>query len=252
MLNLIQIEGVQVLKLGIVVIGIVFLVGCTSPKENALMQSYKQKVDYHKQLQKTEKIQLFENNATKAVLTATYLHRPNFKKFDRRDEQFIVGVHLEDESEVGIEDIIEIFGIRDKDDIKKLRERQEQESKIVPNSLYDDMMSLLNTDKNTSITSSQKEMSETPIEVENNTEDEAKKYGLLLQGKNAIDIQVLNKNDERLKDIAYVTEWGSYFLVTFEHTKSKRFSLVFESEKYGNGKFSFAKVAKYIYTKKSF
>ena len=62
------------------------------------------------------------------------------------------------------------------------------------------------------------------------------------------DIQELSKNDERLKDIAYVTDWGSYYLVTFEHTKSKRFSLVFKSEKYGNGTFSFAKVAKYIYT----
>ena len=65
-------------------------------------------------------------------------------------------------------------------------------------------------------------------------------------------IEELNKNDERLKDIAYVTDWGSYYLVTFEHTQSKRFSLVFESEKYGKGTFSFAKVAKYIYTKKGF
>ncbi len=232
------------LKLGIVVIGLVFLIGCTSQKEEALMDSYKEKIDYHKQLQKTEKIQLFEDNATKAVLTATYLYTKNFEKYDQRDEQFIVGVHLEDETIVGMNDIIEIFGIRDTDDIRKMRDRQKTESKVAPNSLYDDMMSLLNTNNGTSKSTNNK--------VTKTTNNKVKKYGLMLQGKNAIQIEELNKNDERLKDIAYVTDWGSYYLVTFEHTKSKRFSLVFKSEKYGNGTFSFAKVAKYIYTKKGF
>jgi hypothetical protein len=243
-----------VLKLGILLIAIGFLVGCTTSKEDALIQSYQQKVDYHKQLQKTEKIQLFENNVTKAVLTATYLYTPNFKKHDQRDEQFIVGVHLEDETVIEREEIIEIieiFGIRDTDDIKKMRDKQEKESKVVPNSLYDDMMSLIDTN-NTLKTTNKKKTKKTKKTTNKKTKNKVKKYGLMLQGKNAIQIKALSKNDERLKDIAYVTDWGSYYLVTFEHTNSKRFSLVFESEKYGKGTFSFAKVAKYIYTKKGF
>ena len=234
------------LKLGILIIAIGFLVGCTTSKEDALIQSYQQKVDYHKQLQKTEKIQLFENNVTKAVLTATYLYTPNFKKFDQRDEEFIVGVHLEDETEVDTKNIIEIFGIRDIDDIKEMRAKQKEESKVVPNSLYDDMMSIVDTSKNND------KLKTTNKKITKKNKNNVKKYGLLLQGKNAIQIKELSKNDKRLKDIAYVTDWGSYYLVTFEHTNSKRFSLLFNSEQYGKGTFSFAKVAKYIYTKKGF
>lgn len=237
------------LKLAILLMAAGFLIGCTTSKEDALMHSYKQKVAYHKQLQKTEKIQLFENNVTKAVLTATYLYTSTFEKKDTRDEAFIVGVHLEDETEVEMEDIIEIFGIRDVDDVIKMRERQEKERKIVPNSLYDDMMSLLSTKNDNVMTTNKKQKNK---KESKDTNKKLSQYGLTLQGKNAIKIEVLNKNDKRLKDIAYVTDWGSYYLVTFEHTDSKRFSLVFNSEKYGEGKFSFAKVAKYIYTKKGF
>ena len=243
------------LKLGIPLIAIGFLVGCTTAKEDALMQSYQQKVDYHKQLQKTEKIQLFENNVTKAVLTATYLYTPNFKKFDQRDEQFIVGVHLEDESETYLNDIIEVFGIRDTDDIKKMRDKQKKKSETMPNSLYDDMMSLVDTSKNNDNLKTTNKKDKNKIvnkKKSNKNKNKVKQYGLILQGKNAIAIKSLNKNDKRLKDIAYVTDWGSYYLVTFEHTNSKRFSLVFKSEEYGQGTFSFAKVAKYIYTKKGF
>lgn len=240
------------LKSGIVVIGAVFLVGCTTKKEDALIQSYQQNVDYHKQLQKTEKIQLFENNATKAVLTATYLYAPNYQKYDRRDEQFIVGVHLEDETVADTKDIIEIFGIRNTDDINQMRDRQKKESQVAPNSLYDDMLSLLSPKNNNLETTDNQKTKKTKATTKKETKNKVKKFGLMLQGKNAIDIKALSKNDERLKNIAYVTDWGSYYLVTFEHTKSKRFTLDFESEKYGNGKFSFAKVAKYIYTKKGF
>jgi hypothetical protein len=236
-----------VLKLGIVLITLGFLAGCTSPKEKALMESYQKNVDYHKQLQKTEKIQLYENNLTKLVLTATYLYKPNFEKFDQRDEEFIIGLHLEDESMVEMGDVIEIFGIRDADDIRKMRDRQKAESKVVPNSLYDDMMRFLKATDDTKLTTDKQ-----TERVKKVTKSKVEKYGLTLKGQNAIAIKRLNKNDKRLKDIAYVTDWGSYYLVTFEHTNSKRFSLVFESEKYGKGTFSFAKVAKYIYTKKGF
>ncbi len=239
------------LKLGILLIAIGFLVGCTTSKEDALIRSYKQKVDYHKQLQKTEKIQFFDNDVTKVVLTATYLYTPNFEKFDIRDEKFIVGVHLEDETAVGIKDIIEIFGIRNINEIKKMRAEQKNKSKVVRNSLYDDMMSLVDNNTVKANNKRQKSKKTNKRKSKKNTK-KIKKYGLMLQGKKAIEIKELSKNDERLKDIAYVTEWGFYYLVTFEHTNSKRFSLVFNNKKYGKGKFSFAKVAKYIYTKKGF
>jgi len=245
-----------VLKLGILLIAIGFLVGCTSSKEDALIQSYQQKIDYHKQLQKTEKIQLFENNVTKIVLTATYLYKPNFEKKDTRDEQFIIGFHLEDASEMETNSTVTIFGIRDVDDIKKMKDKQKEESKVVDNSLYSDMMRLMDAAKNTDTlnTTNKKQRKDTITEENESKEskDKVEKYGLMLQGNNAIEIHKLNNNDERLKDISYVTEWGSYYLVTFEHTDKKRFSLVFNSEKYGKGTFYFAKVAKYIYSKKGF
>lgn len=83
----------------IVLIGIVLLLGCTSKEETALMESYTQKIHYHKKLQKTEKIQLYENNVTKIMLTATYLYTRTTDKNDTRDEPFIVGIHVEDETD---------------------------------------------------------------------------------------------------------------------------------------------------------
>jgi hypothetical protein len=241
-----------VLKPGLLVIAIGFLVGCTTSKEDALIQSYQQKVDYHKQLQKTEKIQLFENNVTKAVLTATYLYRPNFEKIDTRDEEFIIGIHFEDE---GVESIVEMMGMRDADDIQKLQAKKEKQSKHADNSLFADITKLIGlrnkheNDKAITVVDKKKN-NDTNDTVDNNTS--LAMYGLTLNKKKAIKITSLNSTDERLKHIAYVTEWGNYYLVTFEHTNSKRFSLVFNSEKYGKGTFSFAKVAKYIYTKKGF
>ncbi len=76
-------------------IAIALLLGCTSKQETGLIQDYSQKVTYHKQLQKTEKIQLYKDNVTKVMLTATYLYTPNFEKHDTRDEVFIVGVSME-------------------------------------------------------------------------------------------------------------------------------------------------------------
>ena len=62
------------------------------------MQDYVTNAAYHKRLQKTEKIQLYEGNVTKAMLTATYLYTQTYEKHDTRDEVFIVGIHLEEEA----------------------------------------------------------------------------------------------------------------------------------------------------------
>jgi hypothetical protein len=76
-------------------IAIALLLGCTSKQETDLFQGYSEKVTYHKQLQKTEKTQLYQDNVTKVMLTATYLYTPNFENHDTRDEVFIVGVSME-------------------------------------------------------------------------------------------------------------------------------------------------------------
>lgn len=164
-------------------IAIALLLGCTSKQESDLMQAYDEKITYHKRLQKTEKMQLYNGNVTKAMLTATYIYTPSFKKKDTRDEVFIVGVHLEDE----------------------------------------DMGSIDEGD-----------------------------YSLTLNGQVAKEAVALDLNDERLKEISFVTEWGSYYLVTFPHVESKKLTLLFKSQTYGEGVLHFAKVAKYVLSKEVF
>lgn len=167
-------------RLAIVLTGIVLLIGCTSKEEKALMASYTKNINYHKQLQKTEKIQLYENNVTKVMVAATYLYRPVPDRNDTRDEVFIIGIHLENDAA------------------------------------------------------------------------EAFDYSLLLNGVEAKEVEALSRDDVRLKDISFISEWGEYYLVTFPHMKSKKITLVFESDSYGKGELYFAKVAKYVLTKQAF
>lgn len=181
MLNfLLKYKGEHMFKLTVAVTGIVLLLGCTSKEERSLMDSYTKNINYHKQLQKTEKTQLYENNVTKVMMTATYLYTPTEDKNDTRDETFIVGIHLENEA------------------------------------------------------------------------SEELNYGLLLNGTKAKEVEELSTDDARLKELSFISEWGEYYLVTFPHVKSKKVTLVFESDRYGKGKLYFAKVAKYILTKQAF
>ncbi len=164
-------------------IAIALLLGCTSKQETDLIQGYSEKVTYHKQLQKTEKTQLYQDNVTKVMLTATYLYTPNFDNNDTRDEVFIVGLSMEGKAS-----------------------------------------GALNSEGNT----------------------------LTLNGKRAKEIKALSLNDERLKDVSFVTPWSSYYLVTFPHESNKKITLLFESKRYGKGTLHFAKVAKYVLTKEAF
>ena len=165
------------LRLLLGVMGIVLFLGCASKEEVALMKSYTEKIKYHKQLQKTEKIQLYENNVTKVMLTATYFYTPTADKNDTRDEVFIVGIHLDEEAdELG--------------------------------------------------------------------------YSLFLNGSKVKELKPLRGDDTRLKELSFISEWGEYYLVTFPHVKSKKLTLIFESQAYGKGALHFAKVAKYVLTQK--
>lgn len=170
-------------RLGLLLVTIVLIVGCSTKKEDSLMRSYNEKVDYHKELQKTEKVQLYENNETSVVLVATYKFTKSFEKNDTRDEVFIVGIHTEEE------------------------------------------------------------------EAENiNVND----YNLTVNKKKAKKVTSLSPDDKRLKNLSFVSEWGSYYLMVFPHVKSKRVKLQFKHQEYGKGTLNFAKVAKFVFTKKGF
>lgn len=164
-------------------IAIALLLGCTTKQETDFIQSNSDEERYHKQLQKTEKIQLYQDNVTKILLTATYLYTPKLENHDTRDEVFIVGFSMQD-----------------------------QTSKT--------------------------------FDSEGNS--------LTLNGKKPKEIKALNLNDERLKNLSFVTPWSSYYLVTFPHQSTKKLRLLFESERYGKGKLYFAKVAKYVLSKEAF
>ena len=79
------------------------LTACTSKEEKALTQAYEKKRFYHHQLQKTEKVQLYDGLITKAVLTATYLNEQSKDKSYKPDEVFIVGISIDEEQIEGIE-----------------------------------------------------------------------------------------------------------------------------------------------------
>ena len=83
-------------------------------------------------------------------------------------------------------------------------------------------------------------------------ENTGSNYTLTLNGKSATKVEKLTLNDKRLKGISFVTDWGEYYEVTFPHVKAKHFTLVLEHPKYGKKALHFAKVAKFVYTKKGF
>ena len=161
---------------------IALIIGCSSKEEEKFMTVYEKDKAYHLQLQKTEKTQLHDGQYTKALLTATYLFEPIDDINDTRDEQFIVGLYLDDDE----------------------------------------------------------------------GSFESNDYNLTLNAKGPKKVTALKHSDPRLKEISFVSEWSEFYLFTFPHTKSKHFKLVFASEVYGKGELHFAKVAKYVLTKKAF
>jgi len=83
-------------------------------------------------------------------------------------------------------------------------------------------------------------------------ENSRRNYTLTLNGKSAKKVKKLTLNDKRLKGISFVTDWGEYYEVTFPHVNAKRFSLMLEHPDFGKKSLHFAKVAKFVYTKKGF
>ena len=79
-----------------------------------------------------------------------------------------------------------------------------------------------------------------------------KEYLLTLDGEKPKSILPLPKQSPYLKEIPFVTAWNSYYLVTFPHTPCKKFTLLFESSRYGKKTMPFSKAAKYVESQKAF
>lgn len=171
---------------------VLLLVACSSKKEEALLQVYTEKMNYHKNLQQTEKAVLYDGNVSAAILTASYLFTPTEDKNDSRPEVFIVAVNFDDVETQTID-----FN-------------------------------------------------------ENNVSEAASEFILTLEGQKASKVSVLAKGDSRLASHSFLTPWGKYYEVTFPHISKKQFKLHFESKSYGRADLSFAKVAKFVYSKKAF
>jgi len=77
-------------------------------------------------------------------------------------------------------------------------------------------------------------------------------YEITLNGTEPKSIKMLKKSDPLLKSISFNSEWTHFYLITFPHTNSRSFKLLFESDFYGRGELHFAKVAKYVLTNEAF
>jgi hypothetical protein len=73
------------------------LAGCTTKEQSKLLEHYEAKKNYHKQLLKTEKVQLYDGNLTKVMLTATYLNAQTPSNENNESERFIVGLYVDDD-----------------------------------------------------------------------------------------------------------------------------------------------------------
>lgn len=89
-------------KIVSVTMTLLLLAGCTSKDEKALMEVYEKNKTYHKQLIKTEKIQLYEDGITKVLLTATYLYDAKRDKKQQKDEVFIIGMRVDTDISDGL------------------------------------------------------------------------------------------------------------------------------------------------------
>ena len=79
-------------------ISLLIILGCSSKEDKAFFGKYEKNMNYHMQLQKTEKTKLVDGNYTKALLTATYLFVEDADiepKDDKRKEKFIVGIYVD-------------------------------------------------------------------------------------------------------------------------------------------------------------
>ncbi len=156
----------------IVMVLMLLLDGCSSKTEKTFLQSFEKEKNYHQKLIKTEKLQFYENNLTKILLTATYLGEGKAGA-----ESFIVGIYSDDD----------ITAVPGSDDLK-----------------------------------------------------------LTLNGKQPLKIEPLSPEDDGLKNLSFISEWTSYYRISFPHVESKRLEMKVVTPRFGSGRMHFAKIAKYM------
>lgn len=99
------------IKVWFLFLTIFLFLGCSSKKEQAFIEEYKESKVQSKKLQKTEKIRLYDKQegTTKVLITLTYLFKKEIKN-KKEDEVFIVGIYV-DENETQ-DSSIESFSMR--------------------------------------------------------------------------------------------------------------------------------------------
>jgi hypothetical protein len=82
---------------------ILLLAACSSKTEDPFLERVEKNKTAYRHLQKTEKAQLYDDNITQALLTATYLY-PSGKKLGSKEneEVFVVGLYLDEKQGNGI------------------------------------------------------------------------------------------------------------------------------------------------------
>lgn len=226
-------------KIFAIITTLVFFVACTSKEQQALMETYDKEKNYHMQLQKTEKTQLYDGQVTKAMLTVTYLFEQNVDKNDTRDEVFIVGIYIEEDEY----DTFDEVSFEEDDYTLVLRDTRTKKSKTKKTK----------TKKDKDIKGKEKkEEAKDDKEKKDKTKKEKEKKDKTKKDKLPKSIKELKLDDPLLKDISFKSEWSKFYLVTFPHTKKRNFKLIFDSYFYGNGELKFAKVSKFVLTKRAF
>ncbi len=83
-------------------------------------------------------------------------------------------------------------------------------------------------------------------------EDDFGKWSLRLNDKEPNKIEALEQNSGYLQDLPLINSWTKYYLVTFEHTKSKDINLLYEDPALGSHKVQFSKTFVYEKTGKMY
>jgi hypothetical protein len=85
----------------------VLLSGCNVEEgRKDLLHTYDKKRLYHKQLLKTEKLQLYKKGRTTLILTAVYLPASQKQQHLKEDERFIVGIYVEGGEERSVKQLL--------------------------------------------------------------------------------------------------------------------------------------------------
>jgi len=216
-----------VIKYNLVLLLILFIVGCSSKSEQNLMKNYQGSKSYYKYLQKTEKVQFKENNETKILVTATYINNPTINIDDKSDEVFIVGIYHEDYEIKSLNSEKFSLTLREVKSKRELKEKLDKEKQLALQSLDNNMSNNIIPKRN------------------------KKRVDYL----KPISVELLEKNNPLLKNISFVSAWNQFYLVHFKHISGNRLYLRIRNRKseiednkeklYDTAILNFAKIAKY-------